>query len=115
MTDHGRGSELRAGEERAWLSRDARMLQGALRAAIGTSPGSFLKTVEDVEAQPLGYWINEIRTSTWAVAQREAEIVGVAAGKLPDSDKDAEDQAITRYIESVRGYLPGTRRALLRQ
>lgn len=28
-------------------------------------------------------------------------IVGVVAGKLPDSDADREDQAFTRYIESV--------------
>jgi ribosomal protein S18 acetylase RimI-like enzyme len=101
VTDHGRGSERGARARRAALGRDARILQAALRSAIGTSPGSFLKTVEYVEAQPLDYWINEIRSSTWAVAERDEEIVGVVAGKLPDSDKYAEDQAFTRYIESV--------------
>jgi len=86
----------------AALDRDARILQDALRHAVGTSPDSFMKTVEDVEAQPLDYWINEIRSSTWAVAQRGMEeVVGVVAGRLPDSDKDPEDQEFTRYIGSV--------------
>jgi len=58
-------------------------------------------TIEDVEGQPLDYWINEIRSSTWVVAQRGKEIVGLVAGKLPAPADDPEDQAFTQYIESA--------------
>ncbi len=92
MTDHRTSSAL------LW---DAEILHDALHEAVRTSPDSFLKTVEDVETKPLDYWIDEILSSTWAVAQRAGEVVGLVAGKRPDSDNDAEDQAITRYIESV--------------
>jgi ribosomal protein S18 acetylase RimI-like enzyme len=85
----------------AALGRDARILQDALLVAVGTSPDSFIKTIEEVKGQPLEYWINEIRSSTWAVAQRGKEIVGLVAGKPPDSAHDREDQMFTRYIESV--------------
>ena len=47
----------------AALGRDARILQDALLNAIGTSSDSFIWTIEDVEAQPLDYWINEIARS----------------------------------------------------
>jgi GNAT superfamily N-acetyltransferase len=85
----------------AALGRDARILRRALLEAVGTSPDSFFRTREEVAAQSHDYWVNEIRSSTWVVAQCSREIVGVAAGKLPDSDADREDQAFTRYIESV--------------
>jgi ribosomal protein S18 acetylase RimI-like enzyme len=102
VTGDDRGSENRSEvTTSSALDRDARILRGALLEAVGTSPDSFMKTIDDVEAQPLDYWVNEIRSSTWAVVQRDSEIVGVVAGKLPDSDKDQEDQASTRYIESV--------------
>lgn len=83
------------------LRRDAKILQKALRKAVRTSPDAFSKTVEDVKEKPLDYWIDEIRSSTWAVAQRGRKVIGIVAGKRPDSDKDIEDQTITRYIESV--------------
>ncbi len=83
------------------LGRDARILRDALLVAVGTSPDSFIRTIDEVEGQPFEHWIDEIRSSTWAVAQRGKEIVGLVAGKLPDSAKDREDQAFTRYIESV--------------
>jgi ribosomal protein S18 acetylase RimI-like enzyme len=99
----------------AALGRDARILRDTLRNAIDTSPDSFMTTIEEVEAQPIDYWVNEIRSSTWAVAQRgKEEIVGVVAGRLPDSDKDLEDQEFTRYIESV-WITPGLRRRGLGQ
>src|SRR5579863_8502862 len=85
----------------AALGRDARILRDALLVALGTSPDSFIRTIEEVEGQPLEYWINEIRSSTWAVAQRGKEIVGLVASKLPHPHEDREDQAFTRYIESV--------------
>ena len=59
------------------------ILRDALLVALGTSPDSFIRTIEEVEGQPLEYWINEIRSSTWAVAQRGKEIVGLVASKLP--------------------------------
>jgi ribosomal protein S18 acetylase RimI-like enzyme len=102
VTGDGRGSGDRAEvTTSAALGRDARILRRALLKAVGTSPDSFIKTKEEVAAQSHDYWVNEIRSATWAVAQRGREIVGVAAGKLPDSDEDREDQAFTRYIESV--------------
>jgi ribosomal protein S18 acetylase RimI-like enzyme len=85
----------------AALGRDARILRRALLKAVGTSPDSFIKTKEEVAAQSHDHWVNEIRSSTWVVAQCGREIVGVVAGKLPDSDADREDQAFTRYIESA--------------
>jgi ribosomal protein S18 acetylase RimI-like enzyme len=102
VTGAGRGSENRSeATTSSALDRDARILRDAVLDAVGTSPDSFMMTIEDVEAQSLAYWKNEIRSSTWAVVQRDNEIVGVVAGKLPDSDQDQEDQASTRYIESV--------------
>jgi ribosomal protein S18 acetylase RimI-like enzyme len=77
------------------------ILHYAVREAIRTSPDSFLKTVVDVDAMALKYWIDEIRLSTWAVAQCAGEVVGIAAAKQPDPHKDQEDQATARYIESV--------------
>lgn len=80
---------------------DAKILRDALREAILTSPDSFLTTIEDVDTKSLDYWIGEMRASTWAVAERRGDVVGVAAAKRPDPYKDKEDQATTRYIESV--------------
>jgi len=116
VASDGRGSRERAeAATSAALDRDAGILRDALLNAVGTSPDSFMTTTDDIEAQPLDYWINEIRSSTWAVAQRDKEIVGLVAGKLANSDQDREDQAFTRYIESVwitpglRGLGLGTR------
>jgi ribosomal protein S18 acetylase RimI-like enzyme len=102
MTEYPRGSEPPTGiTAAASLRWDAQMLQDAMLEAICTSPESFLMTEEDAKARPLDYWIEEIRSSTWAVAQQNGQVVGIVAGKRPDSDTDAEDEAITRYIESV--------------
>jgi ribosomal protein S18 acetylase RimI-like enzyme len=83
-----------------------------MREAVSTSPGSFLKTVADVDAEPPDYWVNEVRSSKWAVAQSGGEVVGVAASKLPDPGMDREDPATARYIESV-WVAPGLRRKRL--
>ncbi len=80
---------------------DAKILYDAVREAKRTSPDSFLTTAEDTEAKPLDYWIGEMRSSTWAVAERAGNVVGVAAAKRPDPTIDQEDQATARYIESV--------------
>jgi ribosomal protein S18 acetylase RimI-like enzyme len=94
------------------LRWDAEILYCAMREAVSTSPGSFLKTVEDVDAEPPGYWVNEVRSSKWAVAQSEGEVVGVAASKRPDPGMDTEDPATARYISSV-WVAPGLRRKRL--
>jgi ribosomal protein S18 acetylase RimI-like enzyme len=83
------------------LRRDAETLYYAMREAVRTSPDSFLKTVEDVDAEPSDYWINEVRSAKWAVAQHGIEVVAIAASKHPDPEMDKEDPATTRYIESV--------------
>jgi ribosomal protein S18 acetylase RimI-like enzyme len=91
------------------LQADAEILRYAMREAVRTSPGSFLKSVAEVEAEPLDYWVSEIRSSTWAVVQRAGHVVGVAGSKRPDPDMDKEDPATARYIESV-WVAPGLRR-----
>jgi ribosomal protein S18 acetylase RimI-like enzyme len=83
------------------LRSDAKILYKAIREAVRTSPESFLKTVEDVDAEPPDYWVNEIRSSKWAVAQRDGDVVAVAACKRPDPELDREDPTTARYIESV--------------
>jgi ribosomal protein S18 acetylase RimI-like enzyme len=83
------------------LRRDAKILQEAVREAVRTSPNSFLKTLNDVDRKGRDFWIDEIQRSTWAVVERDGEVVGIAAGKRPDPDKDREDPDTTRYIESV--------------
>ena len=85
----------------AQILKDAQILQDAVREAIRTSPDSFLKTVEDVDAKSLDYWKHEIQSATWVVAQRAGKVVGVAAAKYPDPDKDKENKETARYIESV--------------
>lgn len=102
MTDHPHdtGSSIEPGTNtgRWW---DAKLLQETVREAIRTSPESFLRTVSDVDARPLNYWLEELRSSTWAVAQRDGDVIGIAAAKYPNPEKDKEDPATTRYIESV--------------
>jgi ribosomal protein S18 acetylase RimI-like enzyme len=83
------------------LRSDADVLRDAMRDAVGTSPGSFLRTVADIDAEPPEYWANEIRSSKWAVAQHGGMVVGIAAGKRPNPTMDSEDPATARYIESV--------------
>jgi ribosomal protein S18 acetylase RimI-like enzyme len=94
------------------LRADAEILHYVMREAVRTSPGSFLRTVEDVDAEPPDHWVNEVRSAKWAVAQHGAEVVGLAASKHPDPGMDREDPATARYIESV-WVVPGLRRRRL--
>lgn len=82
------------------LEAQARTLQNAVRETIRTSPDSFLKTPGDVEAKGLDYWIHEIQSSTWVLAERDGLVVGVAAAKPPEGG-DEESAVDSRYIESV--------------
>jgi ribosomal protein S18 acetylase RimI-like enzyme len=94
------------------LRTDAEILYYAMREAVRTSPDSFLKTMKEVDAEPPDYWLNELRSAKWIVAQRDGEVVGVAGSKRPDPVKDREDPATARYIESV-WVAPGLRRRRL--
>lgn len=83
------------------ILQDAKILRAARREAIRTSPASFLTTLGDIDARGLGYWIDEIRSSTWVVAERDGRAVGVAVCKSPDHGHDQESDDDSRYIESV--------------
>jgi ribosomal protein S18 acetylase RimI-like enzyme len=83
------------------LRCDAKTLNDTMRLAIDTSPEAFLRTAEDLDGRSLDYWIDEILSSTWAVALHKGEVVGVAACKRPDPHKDKENHVTARYIESV--------------
>ncbi len=94
------------------LRTDAEILYCSMREAVRTSPGSFLKTVADVDAEQPGFWRNEIRSSKWVVAECDGEVFGIAGSKRPDPVMDSEDPATARYIESV-WVAPGLRRKRL--
>jgi ribosomal protein S18 acetylase RimI-like enzyme len=96
--------------------RDARILEGAIRKSVRTSPEAFLKTVGDVDELPFDHWEREIHSSTWAVIERGQEVVGIAAARLPDREIDKDiDPDTSRFIESVwidpefRGHQMGER------
>jgi len=81
---------------------DARVLKKAMCESIVTSPGSFLRTVADVEAMSAEYLNKEIDTSTWVVIQQLDNVVGLAVARWPDKVIDCDiDQRRTRFIESV--------------
>ena len=78
------------------IYRDAKTLEVTVRAAIRTSPGSFLTTLVDIEAKQADYWIDQIRSSTWVVAEQDGNVVGVAACKSPEEGKDEESDQDSR-------------------
>lgn len=83
-------------------SRDARILKKAMRDSILTSPGSFLKTVADVDMLGAGYWEKEINSYTWVVIQQLDNVVGIAVARWPDKEMDRDiDQHRARFIESI--------------
>lgn len=98
MTCWGGGTECSRGKG---VGPDAAILKDAIRDAIRTSPDSFLATFADIEAKEADYWVNQIQSSTWVVAERGGKVVGIAACKLPEPGKDEESGQDSRYIESV--------------
>src|SRR5579862_9542344 len=71
MIDYARGSDPLTGITAASALRwDAERLRAAMLEAVRTSPDCFLMTEESVKARPPDSWIDEIRSSTWAVAQQ---------------------------------------------
>jgi ribosomal protein S18 acetylase RimI-like enzyme len=102
MTDYCGGTERPIDTSASSvISQDATTLNEALRKVVRTSPEALLRTMEDVDAMSPEYWVHEVRSSTWVIAQQGEEVVGVAACKRPDPDKDVEDRTESRYIESV--------------
>jgi ribosomal protein S18 acetylase RimI-like enzyme len=102
VVDHVTGAADPVETERSPESRDARILKKAIRESILTSPGSFLKTVADVDTMGADYWDKEIDTSTWAVIQQFDKVVGIAVARWPDKEIDRDiDQIRVRFIESV--------------
>jgi ribosomal protein S18 acetylase RimI-like enzyme len=102
MTDSGGGTECPRGTSAdSAIFGDAITLKVAIQDAIRTSPNSFLKTLADIQAKENGYWIDQIQSSTWVVAERDGRVVGVAACKSPEQGKDKESPRNSRYIESV--------------
>lgn len=67
MTDNRRVVPSPISEE---LTEQAWILHQAVREAVRTSPDSFLKTLADLEAKGLDYWIDEIQSSTWVLAEQ---------------------------------------------
>jgi ribosomal protein S18 acetylase RimI-like enzyme len=82
--------------------RDALILKNAVRESILTSPGSFLKTVADVETMADERWVKEIDTSTWVIVQQFDKVVGIAVARWPDKEMDRRISLTrARFIESV--------------
>lgn len=91
-----------AGTGRTPRFRDARTLKEAVRQSIRTSPGSFLKTLDEVEIMSGRCWDGEVSGSTWVVIQESDTVVGTAVARLAGADDDFYiDPVRTRYIESV--------------
>lgn len=117
MADRACGAEYPVGAEPLPGPRDAHMLKSAMHKAISTSPEAFLTTTSELEAREeteADYWEREIRSFTWAVIQRGAELVGFAVARWPDGDMDRDvDPVAARFIESVwiHPRLRGKRRA----
>jgi len=102
MADCGGGAERPAGPSAgSAIFQDAQTLKVTMRDAISTSPNSFLTTLRDVASKEAEDWIQEIKSSTWVVAERDGEGVGVAACKPPEQGEDEESDHDSRYIESV--------------
>lgn len=84
------------------IQRDAQRLRRAVRDSVSSSPGAFLATIDDINRKLASDWINEIRSSTWAVVQKGDRILAIAAAKRPDCEEDKGlDPSTVRFIESV--------------
>jgi ribosomal protein S18 acetylase RimI-like enzyme len=103
MTDLVEGTRSPAAANPRAVLGDAETLQRAIRKAVATSPRAFLKTPDDIDAKSIFYWEQEILRSTWAVVEQGTEVLGIAAAKQPDRDKDfnIDDFDRARFIESV--------------
>jgi ribosomal protein S18 acetylase RimI-like enzyme len=81
---------------------DAELLREAVLESVRTSPDSFLTTEAEIEEKPPAYWKDQLGTSTWAVMEADARVVGIAAAKLPGpKDEDYASSYVSRFIEQV--------------
>ncbi len=82
-------------------SSDLDILHETILKSVTTSPGAFLATATELEAEPSEYWVNRLESSTWAVMQRGDQILGIAAAKPPGELDDYALQENACFIESV--------------
>jgi ribosomal protein S18 acetylase RimI-like enzyme len=102
MANHASRAEDPIGIGHRPKLQDFQILEQAIRESIHTSPGAFLKTIEDVDNRESDYWLKEIGSSTWAVIQRGDEAVGIAVARRPNPEMDSNlDWAEARFIESL--------------
>jgi ribosomal protein S18 acetylase RimI-like enzyme len=80
---------------------DWRILRDTILKSIKTSPSSFLTTADQVDGEPRDFWERELESATWAVAERQGEILGIAAAKPPSEVDFYAFQEKACFIESV--------------
>jgi ribosomal protein S18 acetylase RimI-like enzyme len=102
MTDDALQAESATGTRPGPTLRDeAETLQEAIRQSISTSPGAFLKTIDDVDEMSIEYWEKDISSFTWAVIQKGGDVVGIAVAR-PNREIDGQGKpGEVRFIESV--------------
>ena len=71
-------------------------LRAARLEALEKAPDAFVAEAAVEEKRPASYWINTLKTSTWAAAWAGGEVVGIACLTRKDQKIPAE-----RFIESV--------------
>lgn len=77
------------------------ILRDTILVSIATSPGAFMATAAQIESRPPQFWRRELRFSTWAVVQRQDEILGIAAAKSPSATDLYASREEACFIESV--------------
>jgi GNAT superfamily N-acetyltransferase len=80
---------------------DLDILHDTILKSVTSSPGAFLATAEELEAETPEYWENRLKSSTWAVVQRGNQTLGIAAAKPPGEVDDYARQENACFIESV--------------
>jgi len=80
---------------------DWHLLRNARLESVVTSPDAFLAYAAQLEAKPLEYWQEEIRSSTWVVVQGGNKILGIAAAKPPGGMDNYAHPEEACFIESV--------------
>ncbi len=94
-------------DESALVSRsmslrfDAEILQRVLRESVRTSPGAFLTTLGDIDMMRIDSWEKQIVSATWAVIERERNVVGVVAARFPDTVNERGYSPTACFIDSL--------------
>ena len=101
MADHTSGNHPDEARYQPELS-DARILRQVRCESVRTSPDEFIDTLGEVASHGPGYWRDEVKSSTWAVAELNGEVIGLAGAKPPDEVLDPQySPERDRFIESV--------------